>query len=125
MIISLPQRFQIVNGASPSSAGFHLLPLLVSLPLAGVSSGALVSKMKVAPLYVLLGGGALQIVGIALMGFLPSSEGPVTPVQYCSEFITGFGFGFNSSTLIILLPLVIEKQDTGLRHFLAKCGISD
>ena len=81
--------------------------------------------MKVAPLYVLLGGGALQIVGIALMGFLPSSEGPVTPVQYCSEFITGFGFGFNSSTLIILLPLVIEKQDTGLRHFLAKCGISD
>lgn len=76
--------------------------------------------MKVAPLYVLLGGGALQVVGIALMGFLPSSEGSVTPVQYCSEFITGFGFGFNSSTLIILLPLVIEKQDTGLRYFPAK-----
>lgn len=44
----------------------------------------------------------------------------VTPVQYCSEFITGFGFGFNSSTLIILLPLVIEKQDTGLHPLPAK-----
>lgn len=115
MIISLPQRFDIVNGASPSSAGFHLIPLLISLPLAGVSSGALVSKMKAGPLYVLFGGGALQVVGIAMMGFLSSSQGSVTPVQYCSEFITGFGFGFNSSTLIILLPLIIEKQDTGLR----------
>lgn len=72
------------------------------------------SKLKVAPLYVLLGGGALRVVGIALMGFLSSPEGSVTPVQCCSQFITGFGFGFNSSTLIILLPLVIEKQDTGL-----------
>lgn len=114
-----------MNGTSPSSAGFHLLPLLVSLPLAGVTSGALVSKLKVAPLYVLLGGGALQVVGIALMGFLSSPEGSVTPVQYCSQFITGFGFGFNSSTLIILLPLVIEKQDTGLRLFPAKQGIRD
>ncbi len=109
-----------MNGASPSSAGFHLIPLLISLPLAGVSSGALVSRMKVAPLYILVGGGALQIVGIALMGFLSSSKGSVTPVQYCSEFITGFGFGFNSSTLIILLPLVIEKQDIGLHPLPAK-----
>lgn len=76
--------------------------------------------MKVAPLYVLVGGAALQVVGIALMGFLSSSEGPVTPVQYCSQFVTGFGFGFNSSTLIISLPLVIEKQDTGLHLLSAK-----
>lgn len=122
VIISLPQRFQIVNGASPSSAGFHLIPLLISLPLAGVSSGALVSKMKVAPVYVLVGGGALQVLGIALMGFLSSPEGSVTPVQYCSEFVIGFGFGFNSSTLIILLPLVIEKQDTGLHLLPSQVG---
>lgn len=120
MIISLPQRFQIVNGASPASAGFCLIPLLISLPLAGVTSGALVSKLKVAPLYILVGGGALQVVGIALMGFLSSQEGSVTPVQFSSEFIMGFGFGFNSSTLIILLPLVIEKQDTGLHLARAK-----
>ncbi|MCJ1393515.1 hypothetical protein MMC18_006390 [Xylographa bjoerkii] len=111
-IINIPQRFQEVNGASPSGAGFRLLPLLLCSPLASGLAGVLVTKLKVPPHFLLMFASSLQLVGVGLMSNL-STTNAIATTQYGYEVILGFGFGFGLSTLLIMAPVVVEKRDLG------------
>ncbi len=117
VIINLPQKFQAVNASSPSAAGFSLLPLLLCSPLASALAAWLVTKLHVAPFYLILGGATLQLVGVALTSSLPSSQDGIPNAQYGYEVIMGFGFGCGLVTLLIMVPLVVKKQD--MRKWLA------
>lgn len=111
VIINLPQKFQAVNASSPSAAGFSLLPLLLCSPLASALAGLLVTKLEIAPFYLILGGAALQLVGVGLTSSLPSSQDGIPHAQYGYEVIMGFGFGFGLATLLTMVPMVVKKQD--------------
>ena len=111
VIINLPQKFQAVNAASPSAAGFSLLALLLCSPLASALAGLLVTKFGIAPFYLILAGAALQFVGVGLTSSLPASQDGTVHAQYGYEVIMGFGFGFGLATLLIMVPLVLEKRD--------------
>ncbi|KAF8243727.1 MFS general substrate transporter [Wilcoxina mikolae CBS 423.85] len=111
-IINLPQCFQAVNETSAS--GFRLLPLLLCSPLASGLSGFAVTMLKIPPLHLIFAGGALQLVGIGLMSSIPESRRDILPAQYGYEVIMGFGFSLGLSTLLVMLPLVVEKKDTAV-----------
>lgn len=111
VIINLSQKFQAVNASSPSAAGFSLLALLLCFPLASALAGLLVTKLRIASFYIILGGAALQLVGVGLTSSLPSSQDGIPHAQYGYEVIMGFGFGFGPATLLIMIPLVVKKQD--------------
>lgn len=111
VIINLPQKFQAVNSSSPSAAGFSLLALLLCSPLASALAGLFVTKLGLAPIYLILGGAALQLVGVGLTSSLPSSQDGIPREQYGYEVIMGFGFGFGLATLLIMVPLVVKKKD--------------
>lgn len=117
VIINLSQKFQAVNASSPSAAGFSLLALLLCFPLASALAGLLVTKLRIASFYIILGGAALQLVGVGLTSSLPSSQDGIPHAQYGYEVIMGFGFGFGPATLLIMIPLVVKKQD--MRKYLS------
>ncbi|KAF4487966.1 major facilitator superfamily transporter [Fusarium agapanthi] len=109
-LINIPQRFQTVNMTSAINAGIRTLPLLLLSPLATAVNGILVSKLGVPPLYTLILGGSLQTIGVGLYSSLKSSTS-IASAQYGYEAIMGLGFGFNLSTILMMVPLVVTEKD--------------
>ncbi|EPE36690.1 MFS general substrate transporter [Glarea lozoyensis ATCC 20868] len=111
IVVSIPQRSQAVYGASPAEAGLHLLPLLLTSPLATALSAFLTGKLKVPPMWLILGGAVFQVVGVALMCSISIDIAELPKMQYVFEVLMGLGFGMGLSTLLVLVPLVVEEKD--------------
>lgn len=112
-IINIPQRLQTVNSTTAIGAGIRLLPLLLLSPLASASSGFLISKLKVPPLYLLISGACLQAIGVGLFSSIDSTNLEIPKAQYGYQVIMGFGFGFSLSTILMMAPLVVQQKDMG------------
>jgi len=93
------------------NAGLALLPLLLTSPFATAVSGILTSFFKIPPLYLIVLGAALQLIGVGLASSLPMDTLTIAPQQYGYEVIMGLGFGLGLSTLLTLAPLVVEDRD--------------
>ncbi|KAI1740696.1 putative multidrug resistance protein fnx1 [Xylaria scruposa] len=106
----LPQRFQLVYGTSGLDAGVRLIPFSAVIPIGSIFASVLGGKHKVPPVYLLLLGSALQILGFALIGTLPSTL-EIPSRIYGFQIIAGWGCGINFSLLFILIPLINEKRD--------------
>jgi hypothetical protein len=112
-IITIPQRFQVVNGTTAVEAGTRMLPLLLCSPIATIFASVLLSKLKLPPLYVLLAGCGLQALGVGLFSSLDSSRLDVPSFQYGYQVLMGCGFGLNLSTVLMMVPLVVKQRDMG------------
>ena len=110
-IFNIPQRLQTVNSTSAIDAGIRLLPLLLLSPVASATSGLLITKLKIPPLYILILGGSLQTIGVGLFSSLSSSDLQISPAQYGYQVIMGLGFGFNLSTILMMVPMVVDEKD--------------
>lgn len=100
-----------MNDSSPTAAGILLLPLLLSAPFASGLSGYLVSNRKVPPVYIIIAGSCMQFLGVGLMCSLSPTDLNLQKQQYGYEFIMGIGFGFVLTSLLGLIPIVIQKKD--------------
>ena len=89
IVVNIPQRAQAVNGLSPVRAGIALLPLLLTSPFATALQGVLTSNFKVPPVYLMLVGAVLQLIGVGLTSSLPSDRPSIAPQQYGYEVIMG------------------------------------
>jgi hypothetical protein len=114
LVVNIPQRFQAVNGSSPTRAGISLLPLLLMTPFASGLSGYLVSnqKLRVPPLYLVALGSCLQLIGVGLDSSISTNvEGGIQKSQYAYEVLMGMGFGLVLSSLLTFIPLIVDKKD--------------
>ncbi|EED14417.1 efflux pump antibiotic resistance protein, putative [Talaromyces stipitatus ATCC 10500] len=111
VIVNIPQRAQAVYAFSSRRAGITLLPLLLTSPLATVTSGILTSNGRVPPVYVITVGEVIQLVGMGLMCSLPTNTLIFPPQQYAFEVIMGIGLGLTLSTILTLAPVVANKKD--------------
>ncbi|KAK2877127.1 hypothetical protein FQN49_001401 [Arthroderma sp. PD_2] len=114
IVTNIPQRSQAVNGFSAVRAGFTLLPLLLTSPFATAISGVLTSRFKVPPIYIILIGAILQLLGVGLTINLPDHSGNISALQYVYEVIMGIGFGFTLTTILTLAQLVVDEHEAGL-----------
>ncbi|KAI1382510.1 putative multidrug resistance protein fnx1 [Hypoxylon trugodes] len=105
----IPQRFQLVYGTSGLDAGVRLIPFTVTIPAGMIFSSTIAGRLKVPPLYLLLAGSCLQVIGFALLGTLPLSL-EIPGRIYGFEFIAGWGCGMNFALLFVLIPFVNEKR---------------
>ncbi len=108
----LPQRFQLVYGTSGLDAGVRLIPFSAVIPIGSIFASILAGKFKIPPVYLLILGSVLQVLGFALIGTLPSTLDIPSRI-YGYQVLAGWGCGINFSLLFILLPFVNEKQDNG------------
>ena len=91
-----------------------LLPLLLTSPLATAISGIVTSNLGVPPVYLVLAGTVLQVIGVGLMIELPATGGEFAVEQYGYEVLMGLGFGFALATVLTLARLVVSDDEAGL-----------
>lgn len=113
MGLTLPQRFQIVNGLSNLDAGIRLLPFGGSFPVGAVLSANAASKCKVPGPYLVMLGAAIQVVGFALLGRLKAAE-EIDIAMYGYQVLCGVGTGMSYQILYLMVPFVAEQRDKGL-----------
>jgi hypothetical protein len=119
LVVNIPQRFQAVNDTTAQRAGISLLPLLLMTPFASGLSGHLVSnqKLRVPPLYLILFGSCLQLIGVGLDSSISTDvTHGIQKVQYAYEVLMGLGFGLVLSSLLTLIPFVVDKKDMPGRY---------
>ncbi|KAH8701069.1 putative MFS multidrug transporter [Talaromyces proteolyticus] len=110
-IVLLPQRFQAVDGLTPMSAGIHLLPFTITSPVFSIICGFVLGKAQKSAVYLIGAGAALIVVGIALLGSLPTNEDSVVAAVYGYEVILAAGTGFIMPPLVFLLKIEFNDAD--------------
>ena len=89
-ITFLPLYFQLVKGASPTTSGLEILPLMAGLLITSIAGGQIVSrtgKYRVFPIV----GTAIMTLGLFLLSLLTPSTSDLESSLYM--FVTGFGIG--------------------------------
>ena len=109
-VIQIPLKFQAVYGLSSLGAGIRLLPFAIASPIGSGVAAGLASRAKLPPVYIMLGGSAIQIVGFTLLSVSPTTGG-VNRAEYAYEAIAGFSVGVNLACLILMTPFSVEKRD--------------
>jgi hypothetical protein len=89
------------------------IPFTLASPIGSTLASIAAGKLQVPPVFIFLAGGALQTIGFALLSTLPTSGG-VPARMYGYQWVAGFGVGFNASTLLLVVPFVVERRDTGM-----------
>lgn len=113
-IVLLPQRFQTVNGLSPMSAGIHLLPFTIASPVFSIVCGFVLEKAQRTAAYLVGIGAALIVVGIALLGSLPTEKDTIVAAVYGYEIILAAGTGFIMPPLVFMLKVEFDDDDLGM-----------
>lgn len=110
-IVMLPLYMQVVKGYSATSAGIKLIPLMLGILVASISSGKMITKhghYKRFP----IAGTLIMTLGIALMYTLQVD----TPYWQISIYavLVGFGLGLCMQTLVIAVQNSVEMKDMGV-----------
>ncbi len=109
-IIYISLYLQIVDNASPTSAGLRLLPLMVGVLSASITSGRLITRMGRYKVFPILGTG-VATVGMALLGML--RVGTSGAVLSLYMFVLGVGLGLVMQVLVLAVQNAVPRRDMG------------
>ena len=109
-IVYLSIFMQVVRGASPTSAGLQLLPLMLGLLITSIVSGRLISRTGRYKIFPILGSGAATI-GMLMLSFC----GVATPLWFLwlSAFVLGAGLGGVMQVLVIAVQNNVNPKQLG------------
>ncbi|HVC85870.1 MAG TPA: MDR family MFS transporter [Gaiellaceae bacterium] len=110
-IIFIPLFLQLVYGATPTSSGLRMLPLMVGLLAASIGSGQAISKIgryKVFP----IAGTAILIVGMYLLSRLTVGTAPWLASVYM--LVVGIGIGLVMQVLVLVVQNDVEPREIGV-----------
>ncbi|KAF7872250.1 hypothetical protein EAF04_003174 [Stromatinia cepivora] len=111
LVVNIPQKFQTVKGLSPLQAGIRLLPYALVAPIGSFMANGIMSKAKkFPPVFLVLIGAILQVLGLALYSALDTGT-DMNKSQYGFQAIAGFGLGISFGTLVLMTPFSVDLQD--------------
>jgi EmrB/QacA subfamily drug resistance transporter len=110
-ITFLPVFLQLVDGASATSSGLNILPLMAGLLTASIASGQLISRYGRYKIFPVIGT-LLAAIGV----FLLSTIDPQTPRVFLSFYMVllGLGLGCVMQVLVIAVQNAVEQRDLGV-----------
>ncbi|KAF9434459.1 hypothetical protein BGZ76_007981 [Entomortierella beljakovae] len=112
----MPLYFQIVRKESATASGLEMLPLIVGLLVASISSGFMVSKWgKYLPFIWI--GLALSTTGTGLLTLLHEDTPRGAIIGYL--FVNGFGLGFCMQTTMLAIQSSVLRQDIAVATSIA------
>ncbi|OMP88200.1 putative transporter C3H1.06c [Diplodia seriata] len=116
LVMAIPQHFQTVAGLSPLAAGVRLLPFNLLISSAAVLINVVAGTTGVAPVYLILTGSVVQLVGISLLCTLPTdgNSAIVPAAMYGYQMLAGCGIGCVFGILLQLPPRLVEKRDLAI-----------
>jgi EmrB/QacA subfamily drug resistance transporter len=110
-IIFIPLFLQLVYGASPTSSGLRMLPLMAGLLAASILSGRAISRMgryRVFP----IAGTAILVVGMLLLSLLSVDTAPWLASVYM--LVVGVGIGLVMQVLVLVVQNDARPQEIGV-----------
>jgi MFS family permease len=110
VIIYIPLYLQTVHGASPTSSGLQLLPLILGMLCTFIISGRLVTKQGRYKLFPILGT-AVMSVGIYLLSLMTPSTG--LPLSSLYMFVVGAGIGLVMQVLVVAVQNAVPRSQLG------------
>ncbi len=111
VIIFIPLFLQLVYGASPTSSGLRMLPLMAGLLVASIASGraiARIGRYRVFP----IAGTAILIVGMFLLSLLRVGTAPWLASVYM--LVVGVGIGLVMQVLVLVVQNDARPQQIGV-----------
>lgn len=109
-ITFLPIYLQVVQGVSPTESGLRLLPMVLGLLAASITSGQLIShfgRYKIFPII----GTAVMTVGLLLLSRLGANSSLAQ--ASLAMFVLGVGVGLVLQVLIIAVQNTVDFRDLG------------
>lgn len=109
-ITFLPTFMQFVGGATATSSGLRMLPMVIGLLLTAIASGAYVGRTGKYRMFPIVGS-AVMAVGLYLLSRLDQDSGILVETLYL--FILGAGIGLMMQILTIVVQNTAEYRDLG------------
>lgn len=106
----LPLYFQTVNGATPTGAGLHLVPMMGGLLLMSIVSGQLIARSGRYRMFPIVGT-AVMAVGLVLLSRLGVST--TTVVASLFLFVLGLGLGMTMQVLVLAVQNSVDYTILG------------
>ena len=107
----LPLYMQIVKGVSPTASGLRILPLMLGMLGASVTSGRLVTRWGRYKIFPILGT-ALMTVGAYLLSLIDASTNAWVLAGYM--FVFGVGMGLIMQVLVVAVQNAVSYEDLGV-----------
>jgi EmrB/QacA subfamily drug resistance transporter len=110
-ITLIPQYLQIVRGASPTTSGLQMLPLMVGLMASSIMSGQITSRTGRYKIFPIIG--TVFIIGGSLLFTQVGADTPIwQPMLYMVAL--GFGVGNCMQTLTLAAQNAVSFRDMGV-----------
>jgi EmrB/QacA subfamily drug resistance transporter len=110
-IVFIPLYLQLVYGASPTSSGLRLLPLMAGLLIAAIASGRIITRIgryKVFP----VAGTIVLVAGMFLLSRLGVGTAPWLASVYMA--VVGVGIGLVMQVLVLVVQNDVAPRDIGV-----------
>ena len=109
-ITYLPQYQQIVKGASATTSGLQLLPLMGGLLVASIGSGQIISRTGRYRAFPIIGM-AVVAGGLAMLGNLDQDSSAFS--AGLAQAVLGFGLGLVMQVLVLAVQSTVRIRDLG------------
>ncbi|WP_191966666.1 MDR family MFS transporter [Microbacterium testaceum] len=110
-MLTLPLYLQLVLGSTPTQSGFEMLPMILGLMIASITSGQIIARTGRYRMFPILGT-ALMSVGFFLLTFL-KYDSPYWHVAI-AMLVIGLGLGQLMQTLTIASQNSVGLRDMGV-----------
>jgi len=110
-IVFIPLYLQLVYGASPTSSGLRLLPLMAGLLVAAVLSGRVISRVGRYRIFPILGT-AVLVIGMFLLSRLQVGTAPLLASLYM--LVVGVGIGLVMQVLVLVVQNDVSPREIGV-----------
>jgi EmrB/QacA subfamily drug resistance transporter len=110
-ITFLPLFYQVVFGASPTSSGLRLLPVIVGMLVLSILSGALITRTGKYRFFPIFGTGVMTLALYLLSLVTPSTS---TLVQYGYLLVLGIGLGSVMQVLVLVAQNAVPQSELGV-----------
>jgi EmrB/QacA subfamily drug resistance transporter len=110
-MLTIPLYLQIVLGLNPTESGFAMIPMVIGLMIAAMTSGQITSRTGRYRIFPITGT-AFTAVGFLLLTFVKYD----TPFWYMmlGMFIVGLGLGQLMQTLVLASQNSVQPRDMGV-----------
>jgi EmrB/QacA subfamily drug resistance transporter len=110
-IVFIPLFLQLVYGASPTSSGLRLLPLMAGLLVAAIASGRAISRLGRYRIFPIVGT-AVLVVGMFLLSRLTVGTAPWLASVYM--LVVGVGIGLVMQVLVLVVQNDVPAREIGV-----------
>jgi EmrB/QacA subfamily drug resistance transporter len=110
-IVFIPLYLQLVYGASPTSSGLRLLPLMAGLLVAAIASGRAISRIGKYKMFPIAGTATL-VFGMYLLSRLTVGTAPWVASLYM--LVVGVGIGLVMQVLVLVVQNDARPEEIGV-----------